>query len=489
MFFSFIKIFTNRFKGQFTKQFTKQFLSLFFFLFCLLIFFGKSVNAQRAEVFGYQNPVHEILKNNLQEFGFLLNPQQKDFSVEVLFTQLTPPLPANVSPNDLKNNIGVESDHIVYPFVSVETHYFAQNPLPYFNPASLVKLPISLLGLEKMQKIAKKNPDKNINIFTRFGTKKAMDWQTEKDAQNLKDTLPPTIARYIEKMMLTSDNEAYIRMFEFLGQDDIHQSMREKSYEKTRIVRRFSYQNAEGKEINCDTLQNRYTNPMYFCDSTGKMMYEQEMQFSQKNYYPNESWQIPKNITPSNYFNPNYENYVPLQEAHHLLVNLFLNNSKENLGFTQNPTTAPFYISADNFFDLSAQNDTFLKRSMGAYPHESKYWRYDQNRYWKSYKKYLFYGRKMDNILPNVRIFNVVGWWAGSVVDCAYIVDYEHKFSFFLSAVFTLTGNSITENDGYAKFAFPFLENLGKKIYLHEKERRKNLPENLKQLYFDFWKK
>ncbi len=455
------------------------FLSHFFTL--IFIFFNNfsdKIYAQEA------NPITEILQKNSQEFGFLFNEQaKKDFGVEILFTQLTPPFPANLSQ---KNNEDIDitptTEHIFNPFLGVKTHYFAQNPQKYFNPASLVKLPISLLGLEKIQTLS----DKKINIFTRLGTKKALDWQQESNAQNPNDTLPPTLARYIEKMMLTSDNEAYIRTFEFLGQDYIHQSLREKGYKKMRIIRRFSYKNAEGQEINCDTLQNRYTNPIYFCDSTGKILYEQEMQFSQNKYYPNEIWQNPTLITPSNYFNPNYENYLPLEKAHHLLLNLFLKNPKSTEKNIKN--AVPFYVDEQAQFDFNLQNDVFLKRSMGAYPQEGKQWRYDPNVYWKTYKKYLFYGRKGE-ILPNVRIFNVVGWWAGTVVDCAYIVDYENNFSFFLSAVFTLTSANIPEGEGYERFAFPFLENLGKKIYFHEKERRKNLPENIEHLYFDFWKK
>ncbi len=466
-------------------QYFKFFYAYFsYFLIYFLCIFSQKIYAQ--------NPIEQILRHNPQEFGFLwgLNNQlSQDFSIEVLFTQITPPFPADVLPNnDFNINTGVTPEHILYPNFDMKTHYFAQNPLPYFNPASLVKLPISLLSLEKIQKISNiKNPDKKINIHTRLGTKKSLDWQTESNAKNIRDTLPPTLARYIEKMMLTSDNEAYIRTFEFLGQDAIHESLRQKGYEKTRIIRRFSYRNAENKEINCDTLQNRYTNPIYFCDSLGNILYEQQMQFAQQKYYQNNAWQLPAQLTPSNYFNPNYENYMPLQEAHHLLVNLFLKDQKN----PQSAQITPFYTDAQSQFDLNLQNDTFIKRSMGAYPDEGKYWRYDQNVYWKTYKKYLFYGRKgegQQKILPNVRIFNVVGWWAGSVVDCAYIVDYENKFSFFLSAVFTLTNSHISENDGYERFAFPFLENLGKKLYAYEKERRKNLPENLQHLYFDFWR-
>lgn len=56
-------------------------------------------------------------------------------------------------------------------------------------------------------------------------------------------------------MLLVSDNQAYNRLYEFLGQRPLNERLAELGHPTTRIVRRFAP---------CDTLANQHTNPIEF---------------------------------------------------------------------------------------------------------------------------------------------------------------------------------------------------------------------------------
>src|SRR5688500_19648574 len=48
----------------------------------------------------------------------------------------------------------------------------------------------------------------------------------------------PTIGHYIKKILLTSDNDAFNRLYEFLGQQYINDNFRKKAYPNVQILHR-----------------------------------------------------------------------------------------------------------------------------------------------------------------------------------------------------------------------------------------------------------
>jgi beta-lactamase class A len=92
---------------------------------------------------------------------------------------------------------------------------FQTNDSNYFYPASSVKFPIALLALKKANQIAE------IDSKTSF--------------QIEGDSIKTTIQKEVQKIFAVSDNEAYNRLFEFLGQDEINNRLRAKDLGKTHI--------------------------------------------------------------------------------------------------------------------------------------------------------------------------------------------------------------------------------------------------------------
>jgi hypothetical protein len=401
------------------------------FLFIIILFFKSCSFAQ--------TPIEKIL--NETEFLKEIKNNPQKFPLQIVFSR-------------------IQRDSLNFPHIETYTYFTDKNL--YFNPASTIKLAICALSLEKLHEINKKN----VHAHTRIGTGKNFDCQTEVKANEIKLKNPPTIAKYIESLLLVSDNEGYTRLYEFLGQKYIQRKLKEKQYNHTKIIRRFT---------ECDTLQNRYTNPIYFYNDAGELLHTQEMAFNNTPFYPPQTtWKTPEKATPMNIFNPDYENEMSLEDAHNILTAIML----------------PEAIPTTQRFKLSDSDYQLLWRGLGSFPHERKLTLPNtEKEYTTTHKKYLMYGRKKEvELNPNIRIFNIVGWWGGVVTDCAYIVDFDNKIEFLVSARIGINHNEISEGEAYQKYSFPFMEQLGQKLYEFEKSKLKEkrfLPnfDRLKKLW------
>ena len=368
-----------------------------------------------------QGTLEKIMQNKPKEFQYILQNKDK-FPLEIIFTRIF---------RDKNNQ------------ASFENHtYFTENNL-YFNPASLIKLPICALTLQKLHEIK----NNNIDLSNKIVLEKGFPCQ---ETALLNDSTP-SIAQHIQKLLILSDNEGYNKLYEFLGQKYIKTELEKRNYRNTKIIRRFA---------ECDTLQNRYSNPIKLYTKNNELSYEQGMIFNDNPFYPYQSsWKKPKISTPMNIFNKDYQNEISLEDAHNILMSILL----------------PEGVDYEKRFKLSTYDYNFLWENLAKIPQEINLSKaLNEQKYFPSYKKYLFYGRKKNaKIAPNIRIFNVVGWWGGVVSDCAYFVDFENKIEFFLSARIGLNSPEINEAVGYQKYSFPFMENLGKAVYEYEKEKLK----------------
>ncbi|MDH5610454.1 MAG: hypothetical protein OEY56_13330, partial [Cyclobacteriaceae bacterium] len=159
-------------------------------------------------------------------------------------------------------------------------------------------------------------------------------------------------------------------------------------------------------------------------------------------------------------FDFTFKNCFPLEEQHRMLRAVI---------FPEYETTGTF--------DLTREDYRFLHYYMGLLPRESGMPAYsDTSRYWDSYIKLLLYGSRPGVAIPaNIRIFNKPGLAYGYAIDNAYIVDFDNDIEFMLSAVVHANANQVY-NDGmyeYDSVAFPFLEQLGSRIYELERNRPK----------------
>src|SRR5882757_8704182 len=143
----------------------------------------------------------------------------------------------------------------------LRSHSFRLDPGEYFNPASTVKLPLALLALEKLHDLERYGIDK----YSTMLTDSAFGGQHPVHTDSSAASGLPSIAQYIKKIFLVSDNDAYNRLYEFLGQQYLNERLWRMGYPRIRITRRFVPMTEE---------ENRHTNPVRFLRK-GKVAYEQ----------------------------------------------------------------------------------------------------------------------------------------------------------------------------------------------------------------------
>ena len=132
------------------------------------------------------------------------------------------------------------------------------------------------------------------------------------------------LTNYVKKIFLVSNNEAFNRLYEFLGQEYINQRLQKMGYGDAQILHRLSIAASED--------ENRHTNPVSFYNAFGKLLYKQPMQASQlkyvsrndslgKAYYNNDGQLINQ---PMNF---SKKNRICLADLHNILRTVLFPNS------------------------------------------------------------------------------------------------------------------------------------------------------------------
>lgn len=372
-----------------------------------------------------------LLLEKPENFGTILSNPDK-YRVQIIYSQID------------KNNGKITFKHYIY----------RHKPHEYFYPASIVKLPLSLLCLEKINQLKSEGvtKDSHLEIDSSHSCQMAvmLDY-TSADSF-------PTIANYIKKAMIVSDNEAYNHLYEFMGQSYINSRLFSLGYQDARIISRFS---------SCDSTDNKFTNGFVFYNHFGKIIWYQPpventafistpypgMQVGEGNMVGKEIFNGPKDFSR--------KNCMPLDYVHNILIRMFY----------------PRLFNAWERLNVAEKDLDFLKKQMSSTPSESGITEYtDKKKYWDTYTNYLYYGNEPGAvILPDLKIYNIVGLSYGFAIDCAYFSDTTHNVQFFLSAVIYANTDGIIGDDkyDYATIAMPFMKELGKTIYDYETNRAK----------------
>jgi hypothetical protein len=260
---------------------------------------------------------------------------------------------------------------------------------------------------------------------------------------------------------MVSDNDAFNRLYEFLGQDGFNDALRQKGYENTRIFHRL--------QVGMNAEQNRRTNPIKFVEKDN-LVYQQPMVISTKNYASPTPIGIGKGYFKGDSlvnkpFDFSDKNAFPLLDQQAILKAVLF----------------PEAIEAKKRFNLTSQDYRFLYQYMSQMPTESTNPKYNTTEFFPTYCKFLLYGsHKTDTINPAVRIFNKVGDAYGFLLDNAYIVDFEKGIEFMLTTVLLCNNDEIFNDDhyDYDTIGFPFMKNVGQLIYNYELTRpRKYKPD------------
>ena len=331
-----------------------------------------------------------------------------------------------------------------------KNYYVHVNRDQYFNPASTVKLPTALVALEKINdmKVA------GVNKYTPMLTDSSYSGQSKVLTDTSSEGGLPSIAQYIRKIFLVSDNDAYNRLYEFVGQQTLNEKLRSKGYKDVRITRRFVSMNED---------ENRHTNAIRFVQN-GQTIYEQPPAYS------NVSFDFSKTIlegkghwdsTDSLINEPmdfTKHNNLPLEDLQHMLQSALFQES----------------VPKSQRFHLTRDDEHLLYQYMSAYPSESVKPGYDTSEYFNSYAKF-FYKAGHQRVPAFIRIFNKPGWSFGYLTDAGYVADFKNHIEFMLSAVIYVNADGILNDDKYEyeEIGYPFFSEVYNIIYQYDLHRKR----------------
>ncbi|MBP7808078.1 MAG: serine hydrolase [Bacteroidia bacterium] len=377
-----------------------------------------------------------LLKSTLTTYSNVLSQPTK-YKLQVVYTQI----------NRDENNNPTFKEFKFHPYKD------------YFYPASVVKLPVSLAAILKLQDLK----ERGVGLETSMITDSAFFCQRKINSDTSTASDFPTVGNYIKKMLLVSDNYACARTYEFVGCDYLHKKLEDIGYGNVRITNRL--------DGSCPGDTAKITPPIYFLGEKNDTIYKQPLTFSEyKKTHPIENSKVGKQYVdvegirqpgPKDF---SKHNYLLLSDLHDMMRRIIFNN----------------HLKGDDKLPLSEENWKFMVRQLGMLPKESEYPKYPKKVYYDSYKKYFMYGSSVATIKgDSVRIFNIVGRAYGFLIDCAYIVDFKNKVEFLLSSSIYVNERDIVGGGKYEYelLGLPFLRDLSKTIYNYERNRtKKHLP-------------
>lgn len=352
-------------------------------------------------------------------------------------------------------------------------HTFQVDPNKYFNPASMVKMPLAFLALEKLHQLS--SPQKNepgvpaLNRDTRIAFDSSYPRQVIMRKDGSAPGEIPTIGHLVKRAFLISENDPYNRFYQFMGQGPTNQILQTKGYSSVRITRQF---------MGFTDEQNRHTNAVRFYNPNGQEIYSQEPGYNR------DSFSFPAPILIGNAHINRQEQLVqgPFDFTRHNSISLA--DMQKMLQAVVFPTSLP----KKNRFNFSEEDRLFLLQYLSQYPSETNYPKYDTSVFYDSYVKF-FFQDSTHQMPPGVRVFNKVGWAYGFLTDVSYVVDTINRVDYFLSATLYVNSDGVVNDSKYDEetVGFPFLRELGRLVYNYELTRNRSFrpPLNIQGVQYE----
>ncbi|THD65735.1 hypothetical protein E7Z59_14195 [Robertkochia marina] len=307
--------------------------------------------------------------------------------------------------------------------VSFTDESFRVNSDNYFYPASSVKFPIALLALEN---IAENDTILSTSKFFVEG-----------------DSVETTIREEVKKIFAVSDNDAYNRLFEFLGTDQINSRLEEMNIGPVRIAHRLSVPDADVPQ----------TRPLVFYLNDTTLT-----QWPTTNNTPVTPLNLNKTMKGDGYYagdslirepmDFSRKNYLPVASLHNLMKRVIL----------------PENFSQEETFNLKESDREFVLEAMSALPYTQGY---DRKEYYDSYVKFFMFGDTKEPMPEHIKVYNKVGFAYGYLTDCSYIRDEKNDVEFILTATIHVNEDRIYNDNNYEyeEVGIPFLAELGRQIH------------------------
>ena len=331
----------------------------------------------------------------------------------------------------------------------------------YFNPASMVKMPLAFLAIEKLYELNQPGVNKFTTMQFDSNYQRQVAMYADSSAQNKK----PSIAHFVKRAFLISENDPYNRLYQFVGQGPTNQKLIAKGYTSTKITRQFMGYTED---------QNRHTNGIHFMDEKGVPILKLAPQYNKDSF----QFGAPILIGDAHWNSKDQVVNAPFDFTRH--NNISLVDMQKMLQSVIFPASVP----KQSRFNMSEADRLFLLQYLSQYPSETNYPKYDSTHFYDSYVKFFF--QDSTHAMPkHIRVFNKVGWAYGFLTDVSYVLDTKNNIDYMLSATIYVNSDGVVNDSKYDEEAvgFPFLNQIGNAFYEYELKRpRKHQPKLINQV-------
>lgn len=402
-----------------------------FYIILLLLVKGNPINAQLPA------PFNAILPSIQDSIAKKVLASPNAYRLQLVYTQI----------DRDQNGIPRFTNHTLYAD--------AEN---YFNPASMVKMPLAFLAIEKLYEL--NQPDVNKYTTMQFDSnyQRQVAMYADSSAQNKK----PSIAHFIKRAFLISENDPYNRLYQFVGQGPTNQKLLAKGYSSTKITRQFMGYTED---------QNRHTNEVVFMDEKGLPILKLAPQYNKDSF----QFGAPILIGDAHWNSKDEVVKAPFDFTRHNSISLI--DMQKMLQSVVFPASVP----TQNRFNMTESDRLFLLQYLSQYPSETNYPKYDSTHFYDSYVKFFF--QDSTHAMPkHIRVFNKVGWAYGFLTDVSYVLDTKNNIDYMLSATIYVNSDGVVNDSKYDEesVGFPFLNQIGKAFYQYELERPRKFKPVLK---------
>ena len=401
----------------------------------LLLLGALALPAGPARAQFWPNPLRQVLRQDTAGLSRVLE-QPATYHLQILYTRIR---------RDAAGRAHFRS------------YGYRVRPREYFYPASAVKLAGAALALEKLRALQAQHP--GLAPETVMLTDSAFAGQTRVRRDTSSASGRPSVANYVRKALLVSDNDAFNRLYEFVGPAGLNAGLARLGLRRSRLLHRLAVGDQEPA--------SRHTNPVAFYADTAatQLLYRQPAAF-----YPG-PWPLVRlrgedigrgyvkgaNVVPGP-LDFSQKNAFALPDLQRLLRAVLF----------------PERMPPAQRLRLAPDDHRLLREALSQAPRESPRPRYDAAHFPDTYAKFLLGGGGLMALPPGVRVFNKIGQAYGFLIDNAYVVDAEKGVEFLLSAVIYVNADGILNDDKYEynTVGFPFLRDLGRRVYEAECRRK-----------------
>lgn len=379
-----------------------------------------------------QNPLERIMDMPIDPIVRVVDSLDK-YEVQIIYTEI------------LRNKSGE---------IQLKRHTYNLDTTNYFYPASTVKMPVAFLALQRVNELRMEGFNIDINTPMQFDSTRIP--QSPMTYDSCSPSLKPTVASLVEQVFAISDNNAYNRLYEFLGQDYINRNLYDMGiFTNSRIITRVGVGGFDRNE-------NTYINPIKFKSKKGNWSLparqsKYAISHSIKNTVKGKAYIDNEGKKVEEPFDLGEKNFINLADLERSLVRALLPHMYDN----------------KVRYNISQEDYSFLMRTMEKLPKDISCYK-NNKEYYDSYVKFFFFGDSKKPMPENIIIKNKVGVAYGYLTDCAFIEDKINNLQFFLSATIHVNNNQ-TYNDGiyeYDDIGIPFLAELGRQVYKYELSKK-----------------